>query len=311
MDRQPARQAEDLGDDQRRDGVRGPNLWRPNSPLSQSNRAAAFAMACAIAGAPAGAPSIRSCWMGSPPRSTTATAIVTPRRAASCMALSASLRAQSSSAWRVAGGAAAMPRLSAGSMTRSPNRCCPALAVVPVLALVGEPGGVGDQQVLGVGGPAVRAHRARVDVGREERADGRAGGGDAGHHHAVGAPDRQAAGAGEQRLGGRRREPGRDRRGDRRHPVQVLGARDLLGGRDPGLRPGPRHPAGAARVHPGRGEQGAARADDGDRAAQAELLGLVDRALDERAGVGKAEIARVARSGWLSCFLIAQAPTML
>ena len=173
----------------------------------------------------------------------------------------------------------------------------PALAVVAVLALVGDAERVGDQQVLRVGGPAVGADRARVDVGREERADGRAGGGDAGHHDAVRVPDREAARAGEQRLGRRRGEPGRDRRGDRGHPVQVLGARDLLGGRDPRLRPGPRHPAGPARVHPGRGEQGAARADDGDRAAQAELLGLVDRALDEGAGLGEAEIARVARSG--------------
>ena len=122
----------------------------------------------------------------------------------------------------------------------------PALAVVPVLAGVRQPERVGDQQVLGVGRPAVRAERARVDVGREERAHRRARGRDAGHDHAAGA-DRHPARAGEQRLRRRLGEPGRDRRGDRRHPVQVLGARDLLGGRDPGLRPGPGHTARAAR----------------------------------------------------------------
>jgi hypothetical protein len=77
----------------------------------------------------------------------------------------------------------------------------PALAVVPVLALVGDLEGVGDQQVLRVGGPAVGADRARVDVGREERAHGRARGGDARHDHPVGVPDREAARAREQRLG--------------------------------------------------------------------------------------------------------------
>src|SRR6185369_1171756 len=54
----------------------------PRSPLQQSNRAAAPATACATATPPAGAPSIRSCWIGSPPRSTTATATRTPRRVA-------------------------------------------------------------------------------------------------------------------------------------------------------------------------------------------------------------------------------------
>ena len=46
-----------------------------------------------------------------------------PRRSASARTASQSARAQSSWAWRLAGGAAAMPRLSAGSTTRSPNRC--------------------------------------------------------------------------------------------------------------------------------------------------------------------------------------------
>ena len=177
----------------------------------------------------------------------------------------------------------------------------PALLVVSVLPGVRDPEGVGDQQVLGVGRPAVRAHHARVDALREERAHGRARGRDAGHDHAACA--RHAAGAhghparaGEQRLRRRLGEPGGDRRGDHRHPVQVLGARDLLRRRDPRLGPGARHPARPSRIHPGRGEQGPRRPHHGHRPAQPELLGLVHGALHQRARLGQAEVPRVRTS---------------
>src|SRR2546429_9255276 len=50
----------------------------------------------------------------------------------------------------------------------------PALLVVPVLSRVRDAEGVGDQQVLGVGRPAVRAHHARGDALGGERAHRRA-----------------------------------------------------------------------------------------------------------------------------------------
>src|SRR6185437_13219737 len=111
----------------------------PRSPLQQSNRAAAPATACATATPPAGAPSIRSCWIGSPPRSTTATATRIPRRDAASMAASHSPRAQSSWAWRPAGGAGAMPRLSAGSTVRSPKRCSQRFWSSPCCPVYGTP----------------------------------------------------------------------------------------------------------------------------------------------------------------------------
>src|SRR5207253_2841286 len=76
---------------------------------------------------------------GSPPPSTTATAIRTPRRAAASMAASQSPRAQSSWAWRPAGGAGAMPRLSAGSTARSPKRCSQRFWSSPCCPVYGTP----------------------------------------------------------------------------------------------------------------------------------------------------------------------------
>ena len=63
-------------------------------------------------------------------------------------------------------------------------------------------------------------------------------------------------------------------------------------------------------VQPRRSDQAAAGADDRDATAQAELLGLVDRAPDEDSSAGEGQVpwmhvvrARVHRHG--------QAPTML
>ena len=118
------------------------------------------------------------------------------------------------------------------------------------------------------------------------------------HDPAV-AADRHAAGARERRLGRDEREAGRDRGRDDAEAVQVLGARDALGRRDPGLGAGPAHAAGAAVVHPRAGDQRAARADHDDAAGEAELLGLLDRAADQRAGGLEVEVIDV------------HAPTML
>ena len=87
----------------------------------------------------------------------------------------------------------------------------------------------------------------------------------------------------ERRLGRDRRETGRDRWRDRRHPVQVLGGGDLLGGRDPGLGARPAHAARAALVHPGRRDQRPEAPTTAMRAGDAELLGLVDRPADQLA----------------------------
>jgi hypothetical protein len=159
----------------------------------------------------------------------------------------------------------------------------PAGEVVAVLADVLLLERVGDEQVLGVGGPAVGQHHLGVEARWDERADGGARRRDAGHDAAI-AADRHAAGAGERRLGRDQREAGRDRGGDHAEAVQVLGARDALGRGDPGLGAGPAHAAGTAVVHPGAGDQRAARTDHDDAPGEAELLGLLDRATDESAG---------------------------
>jgi hypothetical protein len=92
-------------------------------------------------------------------------------------------------------------------------------------------------------------------------------------------------------------------RRQRRHPVQVLGARNLLRGRDPGLRAGPGQAGRPAVVEPGGRHERAARAHDGDPAAQAELLRLVDSALHELAGRRQRQVTRMDVGH--------QAPTML
>ena len=114
---------------------------------------------------PAGRRSIRSCCTGSPPRSTTATATRTPRRVAASMAASQSPPGPVELGLAAAGGRGAMPRLSAGSTARSPKRWPPSAAGRPrAVRCTGRAEGVGDQQVLGVGKPAVGAHHARVDA---------------------------------------------------------------------------------------------------------------------------------------------------
>ncbi len=115
-------------------------------------------------------------------------------------------------------------------------------AIVTVLPDVRDPQGIGDEEVLGVGRLAVRAHHLGSDTRREERADRRAGGGDPADDDAV-TEDRHATGPGEHRLWRGADEPRADRCRQSRHPLQVLGAGDLLGGRDPRLRPGTGHAA--------------------------------------------------------------------
>ena len=61
--------------------------------------------------------------------------------------------------------------------------------------------------------------------------------------------DRHAAGPGNAASGEMAAKPAATGGRDGRHPVQVLGARDLLGRGDPGLGAGPAHAARAALVH--------------------------------------------------------------
>ena len=177
----------------------------------------------------------------------------------------------------------------------------PAGPVVAVLADVGDVEGVGDEEVLRVGRLPLGADHLRRDPLREERAHRGSRRGDPRHDDAV-AQHRHAAGTGEHRLRRGRGEAGRDRRREAGHPAQVLAARDLLGGRDPRLRPRAGHAARPAVVQPGRRDQGAAGPHDGQTAAESELLGLVDGPGDQGTGLGQGEVARV---------IWAHAPTML
>ena len=95
-------------------------------------------------------------------------------------------------------------------------------------------------------------------------------------------------------------KPGGDRRGDRRHPVQVLGARDLLRRRDPGLGPGPRHAARPAGVHPGRRDERAGRRPPPRSPPRRPSCSALSTArCDQRPGLGEAEVARMPRRPWL------------
>jgi hypothetical protein len=172
----------------------------------------------------------------------------------------------------------------------------PALEVVAVLARVRDPERVVDEQVLAVGGLSVGDQLLAVGPRVvDERPDPGAGGGDPGDHRTV-APDRHPARPREHGLGRADRESGHHRRRDHAEPVQVLGAADLLSGGDPRLRARARHAAGAAVIHPRCGNERAARADDGDAAAHRDVLGLVDRAGDQRARLGVGNVGGVAHA---------------
>ena len=139
------------------------------------------------------------------------------------------------------------------------ERLEPALLVVAVLALVRQAERPQHDQVLGVGGLAVGDQHAPVDPGDlDERADGRARGAEAADRRRR---RRRSACRPRRETSPRASTPRTRRRSaaERRHPLVVLGARDLLGGRDPRLRPRPRHPPGAAAVHARRRHEHAAR----------------------------------------------------
>ena len=142
-------------------------------------------------------------------------------------------------------GAGAMPRLSAGVDDQVAEALLPARLVVAVLPDVRDAEGVGDQQVLGVGRLAVGAHHL---AGR--RPSGRNGltvAPEAAMPATTTPPSRRGSACRPRRGTAPPATPATNPAatggGDRRHPVQVLGARDLLRRRDPGLGPGARHPA--------------------------------------------------------------------
>ena len=216
-----------------------------------------------------------------------------PRCAASAIARSASPSAHSCSGW-LAGGGSPYPR--PGSSGSSPNAssqrfssspCCPRYGSPSVHStirsseLAGLPSAISMRRSIpgmSTNGPIVAPDALKPPTTR--RPDRLV-------------VDRHAAGAGEVRLGRARHEPGGDRRRQRRHPQVVLGARDLLGGRDPRLRPRPGHPAGAAAVHARRRHEHAAAPDDRERAAHADVRGLVDRARDQAPGLAERDVGRV------------------
>ena len=230
-------------------GARPRGVRSARSPLGAWNSAAAAATASATYAPLVGASSIASCCIGSPRRSTTQTETARP-----------SARGPGDHRVRESAGPVEVGLLRGGRGGRHAHargrlvapgaeRRGPASEVVAVLADVLLLERVRDEEVLGVGGPAVGQHHLGVEARRDERADGGARRRDARHDPAV-AADRHAARARERRLGRDEGEAGRDRGRDHAEAVQVLGARDALGRRDPGLGAGSAHAAGAAVVHP-------------------------------------------------------------
>ena len=73
----------------------------------------------------------------------------------------------------------------------------------------------------------------------------------------------------------------------------MLSTGDLLRRGNPGLRGRPRHASRAAAVKTRSRDQSATRTDDGNTAAQAELLTFVDGSLNELAGLCQRDVAHV------------------
>ena len=237
---------------------------------------------------------MQSCWIGSPRWSTIATAMRAPRARASAIARSASASAHSCSGWwrrgRVRVAEALLGR--AASPNASSQRC----GVVAVLALVGRcrapTARAGPRR-----SPACRRRDqlAAVDAGCRRTARRVAPDAAMPATTTPSSSDRHPARAGEARLG---RAGRRSRLDDRRREACASGA----GARCSGSAGWPRStPWSAARAMPPAPPRSIRDAETSTPLAPTtatpprtpEVLGLVDRALDQRARRVERDVSRV------------------